>query len=304
MAKFRNHQIHGRKVRFDFAQTPRHWVPDDVLTTHVLNGMHVLLPAVEHWFCRLANQSLPYVTDAALRADLKGFVAQEGAHAKAHLGAESYFAAHGIDASRFKARLDWLFRNLLNDTPLGLRGPFTRWPRQWLALRMGGIACLEHYFCFLGTWALQARALDDSGADPAMLDLVRWHAAEEVEHRTVAFDAYRALAGEGLSAYLGRQAPMALAFPAIIGVWLAAARHLAQADGDAAARGLAAQSWPARLLNYQRHARRSGRLPTLGHFLQGLAIWVRPGHHPEQDGDPIAAQAYLARSPAAQAAAA
>ena len=59
MSTFIDHHIVARKVQFDFSQTPRHWVPNDVLTTHVLNSMHVLLPAVEHWFGRFSIKTLP-----------------------------------------------------------------------------------------------------------------------------------------------------------------------------------------------------------------------------------------------------
>ena len=47
----------------------------------------------------------------------------------------------------------------------------------------------------LGVWIVQAEELDAAGTDPVMLDLLRWHGAEEVEHRSVAFDAYMAVDG-------------------------------------------------------------------------------------------------------------
>ncbi|WP_261994278.1 metal-dependent hydrolase, partial [Streptomyces sp. t39] len=45
----------------------------------------------------------------------------------------------------------------------------------------------------LGDWVLNADGLDRAGADPVMLDLLRWHGAEEVEHRSVAYDLLRHL---------------------------------------------------------------------------------------------------------------
>jgi len=43
-------------------------------------------------------------------------------------------------------------------------------------------------------WVLDADGLDEA-MHPMMLDLVRWHGAEEVEHRCVAFDVYQHLGG-------------------------------------------------------------------------------------------------------------
>ena len=61
------------------------------------------------------------------------------------------------------------------------------WPRRlqrgWLYLRLTDIAALEHFTVVLGEWLIQNRGLDYAGADPMMLDLLRWHGAEEIEHR-------------------------------------------------------------------------------------------------------------------------
>jgi predicted metal-dependent hydrolase len=37
----------------------------------------------------------------------------------------------------------------------------------------------------LGQWVIQNRGLDYAGTDPVMLDLSRWHDAEEIEHRSL-----------------------------------------------------------------------------------------------------------------------
>ncbi len=299
MTTFIDHQIVTRKPRFDFSATPVHWIAGDAFTTHMMNALHVFIPEVEYWFCRLSNQTLPYVADENLRADIKAFIAQEAAHANAHKAARAYLDRHHIDPSAFTSTIEWLLRNVLNDAPLGQEAFFARHSREWLAFRMGIIAAWEHYFCFIGTWVLDAGDLDQV-ADPAMLDLMRWHGAEEVEHRTVAFDAYRTLAGDGIKGYLGRQASMAVAFPIMAVVWLKAAAHLGKVDGTAAGHKLGKKSLPRLIVDFGRTARKTDRLPTIGSLLGSLGMWLKPGHHPEHDGDIEAALRYIASSPAAQ----
>lgn len=299
MSTFIDHHIVVRKPNFDFSKTPIHWIDNDAFTTHIFNSLTVFIPEIEHWFCRLSNQTLQYVNDANLRADIKGFIAQEAAHANAHKAAREYFKTHNIDPSAFQASIEWLIRNVLNDTPLGLEWPFKQLKRDWLGFRMGVIACLEHYFCSIGTWILEAENLDHV-SDPAMLDLMRWHGAEEVEHRTVAFDAYRALAGDGLKSYIGRQAAMVVAFPAMLIILLKATAHLGKVDGTVSGRRLSKKSLLSLIVQLEVTARRTGRLPTIGSLVKSLGAWVKPGHHPEHDGDIKAALHYIANSPAAQ----
>ncbi len=292
MTSFIDHQIMTRRPKFDFSKTPIHWIANDAFNTHVFNSLHVFIPEVEYWFCRLSNQTLPYVKDDNLRADIKAFIAQEAAHATAHKSARDYLSNYKIDPSAFTATIEWLLRNVLSDSPLGMESFFARHKQDWLAFRMGMIAAWEHYFCFIGTWVLNAGDLDHV-ADPAMLDLMRWHGAEEVEHRTVAFDAYRALAGEGLKAYVGRQAAMAIAFPIMVVVWLKAAAHLGKVDGTVEGQKLGKKSLPRLIWELDRVGRKTDRLPTVSSLLGSLRLWAKPGHHPEHDGDIQAALRYV-----------
>ncbi len=53
----------------------------------------------------------------------------------------------------------------------------------------------------MGKYALYNTEWERLGADPNMLDLVKWHGAEEIEHRSVAFDLYRHLGGGYIARY-------------------------------------------------------------------------------------------------------
>jgi hypothetical protein len=57
------------------------------------------------------------------------------------------------------------------------------------------VAALEHFTAALGQWWIQNRGLDYAGTDPVTLDLLRWHGAEEVEHRSLVFDVYQNVCG-------------------------------------------------------------------------------------------------------------
>ncbi|GAA4421070.1 metal-dependent hydrolase [Actinokineospora soli] len=276
--------LHARDVRFDWSAVPIHWVPGDPVTTHAMNTLHLILPEGERWFVQVFGQALPHIRDAKLREDVLGFIGQEAMHAQAHDGAAEHLAALGVDPRPFIAQIEWLFRRLLGD-----RDGTEEQRHQWLLERLSVIAAIEHFTAVLGQWILDSAALDDAGADPTMLDLLRWHGAEEVEHRSVAYDVYMHLDGR----YLRRVRTMVVVFPVLAWLFIRSTRWLMAHDPT--------RPGKPRLRDYFRAAR-AGRLPSLRQLLPAVWRYLPRGYHPSQEGDTAQAVAYLAASPAARAA--
>lgn len=297
-----HHPLKARRVNFDLSSTPLHWIPDDAFSTHLINGIHMLLPAGELWFCRVYNQALPLVTDPVLREDVKGFIRQEAIHARAHQTGQAYLQAHGLDTGPYTAKAHALFEQVLGDTPLGMPalGNITS-VEHWLVLRVGLIAAIEHFTGVLGQWAMDNTSWDK--ADPVMADLFRWHLAEEVEHRTVAFDLYEHLCATRAGFYVSRQALMALIFPLFIGFLLGGYRAMARQDPDPKVRRQANLPFWRQLLLVERIGQRTGNIPSMSFLIAATLRWIAPGFHPIHEGNTQQALDYLARSPAAQAAA-
>ena len=179
--------LQARNVEFDWSNLPMHWIPGDPFSTHVLNVLHLLLPAGEEWFVETFKEALPLIEDEQLRDDVVGFIGQEAMHAHAHTGVLVHLKEQGLDPTPFTDAdgMDVLPR-LLGPRPLTGRRE-----KNYLIERLAVIAAIEHITAFLGDWVLNAEGLDRAGADPTMLDLLRWHGAEEVEHRSVAYDVMR-----------------------------------------------------------------------------------------------------------------
>lgn len=298
------HQLKARRVQFDFDNTPLHWLKDDPFSTHVINGIHLLLPAGELWFCRVYNQALPYITDDQLRADVEGFIRQEAVHSRQHSKAQLYLTRHGLDYTAYVDRVNWLFKEFLgDDTPLGSRRLKRFVPQKlWLVFRVGVIAAIEHFTGVLGQWAMDNESWEANG-DAAMVDLFKWHLAEEVEHRTVAYDLFEHLCKTQLGFYVSRQALMAIVFPLFIYFITEGARSLAGQDPDPEIRKLRRQMVPRLLWELQRVGQQTENVPTFTFLLKATARWVSPRFHPIHEGNTQQALDYLARSPAAQAAA-
>lgn len=159
MSEF-HHKLVQRKVRFDFSDTPLHWVPGEAEASQVMNVLHMLLPSGELWFCRLYNKALPLVSDARLRDDVQGFIRQEAMHSRAHDGAiQRYLSRFDIDSKPFTDKMDFLFERLLCDYPLGQNRLTRALDGWWLRQRCAIIAAVEHFTCVLGKWVLEAREL-------------------------------------------------------------------------------------------------------------------------------------------------
>ncbi|MFP5430749.1 MAG: metal-dependent hydrolase [Gammaproteobacteria bacterium] len=297
-----HHRLKARRVQFDLDGTPLHWLPGDPFATHMINGLHLLLPPGELWFCRVYNKALPYVTDPQLRADVEGFIRQEAVHSRVHSRAEQYLLRHGLNTDDVRQRAEHLFGYMLGDAPFGLPALQHRLlEKHWLVIRVGLIAAVEHFTGMVGQWAMDNTSWEKG--DPVMADLFRWHLAEEVEHRSVAFELYEHLCATRPGFYLSRQALMAIVFPLFLRYLAMACRGLASQDADREAQRIARLSFVQILAELERDGRRTGNVPTFRHLVKGTLRWLSPRFHPEAEGNTEQALAYLARSPAARAAA-
>ncbi|MDJ0382960.1 metal-dependent hydrolase [Streptomyces sp. G-G2] len=275
--------LKARNVSFSWEDTPLHWLPGDPFAGHTMNVLHLLLPAGERWFVHVYKQVLPYITDERLRTDVIGFIGQEAMHAAAHDDVLPHLKRLGLDPTPYTAQVDWLFEKLLGDRTL----PPGRAREWWLKERVATIAAIEHYTAFLGNWILNADELDRRGADPVMLDLLRWHGAEEVEHRAVAFELFMHIDGS----YRRRARTWATAFTALVFLWQRGARFFMENDPHL----------PHAKASFARffQAGQQGVLPSTGAMLKSIPSYLSRSYHPSQEGSTAQAEAYLATSPGA-----
>ena len=280
--------LEPRDVRFSWTGLPLRWIPEEPVASHVINVLHLLLPEGERWFAATFQRALPMIRDSALREEVIGFIGQEAIHARAHQGVLDHFRDAGLDPAPYVRQMEWLFGRILGDRP----GLTAARQREQLIEHVAVVAAIEHFTAFLGDWILGADALEAAGAHPVMLDLLRWHGAEEVEHRNVAFDLLVHLD----PGYARRVRAFALTGPVLLWLWARGARYLVRADPDLGRE--TTLTWDGCLA-----AARRGLLPRPASVARSAARYLRRDYHPSQEASTERAVAYLGSSPAARAAA-
>ncbi|MCV7151991.1 metal-dependent hydrolase [Mycolicibacterium pyrenivorans] len=281
-------QIQARKVHFDVADSPLHWIPGHPVASHVVSLLNIVLPAGERWFVETFNEALPLVKDAKLADDIRGFIGQEATHADVHDKVlHEFMIEHGVDPAPILSQVEHVFTAVLG--PLDTADPVRR--MNHLCERLWLIAAIEHYTAVMGDFALNC-SWDDHGADPTLVDLFRWHGSEEVEHRSVAHD----VAVYFNDSYLSRIRAMSVAAAMLFVFFQRAAWYLVRTDPDVTA------GW----WRFNRLRMRDSKLGLLPRyrtlFGSSTLAYFRPGFTPEQFGSTAQAVAYLAASPAARAA--
>ncbi len=276
------HPIQVRRPRFDWNGHPAHWIPDDPMASHVGNALHLLFPTGERFFIQAVRDAKPHVTDPELREAIDEFIKQEAWHAQAHDTVLRHLDDLGIDPSGYIEGLERFFDMALRDRP-----SWPSWTRRWQLMRRLAItAALEHFTAVLGHWALTADGLDRALADETMLDLFRWHAAEEVEHRALVYDVYQHLGG----GYGLRALTMIGTTVGLLVEWSLGVRYFFAHDP-------AMHGRRPKLREYVRASRR-GRVPGIGMLLRSVPRYLRRDHHPSQEADSALGLQYLQRSPA------
>ena len=290
------YSIKPRKVKFEWQDTPVDWIPEQPFISYFINEINMILPAGEFWFCRLYNKVLPQIQDPKLKEDVQAFIRQEAMHAQAHNSAnKEYLTVRNINIQRNLNVMDFLFGELLADAPLGLKVPKVL-EHQWDLFRLGIVATVEHMTCVLGKYVLYNNEWEKLGADASMLDLVKWHGAEEIEHRTVAFDLYRHLGG----GYIARYYLSVVVIAAVLGLWVDGAAQIMKQDPRfKSIRPAVYKPWVWREW-YRISQKDHNLMPNPFWLISQQLGYLMPWYDPLHEAKTEDAITYLDRSPAAQ----
>lgn len=189
--------IPRRNLHFDLGEVDlRHWHPAGPHASHFLNVQSCLFPQGEQFFIRSVRRCAADIDDARLKAQVRGFIGQEAVHGREH-------AAYNQALAQIGYRVE--------QTDRWLAGQFALMER-WLPAKfcLAITVALEHLTAITAAPTL-ANPDSFKGAPPVMAALWRWHAAEETEHKAVAFDVYQQVAGSGFRAWLRRVTALLLA---------------------------------------------------------------------------------------------
>ncbi len=243
---------------------PRRWFADLAVASHIVNGVNLLFPAGERFFVRSVHHYFDQIQDPLLREQVKGFFGQEGRHAQAHERFFEVMESQGYSVKDFLATYEKLMYEKLE-------------PSVSPELRLAVTVALEHYTAIMAENVFREGLLDL--AHPTMKGLLLWHAAEEIEHRAVAFDVLKAVApGYGL-----RMAGLVMATVALGGFWIAATGMLLKQDWDRGERGA---------VKAFRKVDTEGTIAQRV-FLRGIKEYIRRDFHPSQNDVDGLASGYL-----------
>ncbi len=171
-----------RRLLIDL-KTPmaRHWNGGDAFRTAFFNALSMSFPLGEQFFIdsvRLGLKDLPEAERARFEREVQGFIGQEATHRRIHGLFNGHLEAQG-HVNTWERRIASRLAQLE-----GVQA------RHWVAIT----AATEHFTAILAEHLLEHPGTLQ-GAEPRLQTMWLWHAAEESEHRSVAFDLYRALGG-------------------------------------------------------------------------------------------------------------
>lgn len=255
-----------------------HLIPNDPYGSHFIGVMNILFPSGERGFIRVLGQARYLVKDVELQHRIDDFVRQEAQHARAHSIVAQQSSFCGKHTTRATNITEALVRIMFG-------GKNTK-SRSLLIFRVAIVAAIEHLTAEMGRWAFEDARFAELECDPVMAELITWHCAEEVIHRSVAFDALVDIAPRWQRA--ARSVAMLIWMPVFFATWIMCAQSLLLDDKTVSRRLLS----PARI----HRSSRSGAMPSIPMLVKRMAPFFRKSFHPDSVVSPetdAACVAYL-----------
>jgi predicted metal-dependent hydrolase len=172
--------LHVRRPTFDWESGPVGvWNAQRPELSHTLNAFQLALPYLEPYFIDAIKQALDRIVDPQLKADAQDFCAQEANHSRQH---KAYCRVLQRRYPRLVKFEDAIRQSLIHSRQND--------PLEW---RLAYTAGYEAITAQLARWLFMNAGEWFDHADQRFAELMTWHAAEEIEHRHVAYDVLQAV---------------------------------------------------------------------------------------------------------------
>jgi len=256
-----------RRIRFEYPDDADPiWTPSRPEFSCAANSVSLMMPTIEPYFVRSAKAVIDRIDDPELARTAADYVAQEAEHHRQHVRFNRSLAEQCRGVGRLDRTTRAVYRRLER----------SRSHRFNLAFA----AASETMAYSAARWAAEHRRELFARADEVAATLFLWHLAEEVEHKSVAFDLYQHRYGEEQGA---RRTHVLAAMTAValvtLFVFVGTTVLLASAR---------------RLHHPMAWWRLTGWAVGFGfELMTNLVVSVLPGHHPSGMADPLWYEVWL-----------
>jgi predicted metal-dependent hydrolase len=230
--------------------------------SHTLNAFQLALPYLEPYFIDAVRQAADRIEDPKLRADAIAFCAQEANHSRQHQRYCRFLRQRYPRLKEYETAIQQSLVKSRQEDSLEWR----------LAYTAGYEAITAQLSRFM------FRNADDwfRDADPHFAALMMWHAAEEIEHRHVAFDVLNAVT----RSYRLRAKGLFAAIRKTYADMTPVVSYMLEVDGVAGRLDCRAR-------------RLKLRVSLAANLFPALLRYLAPGYHPSKDPEPSAFARWL-----------
>ena len=174
--------IPTRRIEFDFRPgLHKHFMNGDLVQSHAVTVLSCMFPEGEDFFVRSVRNYRDRVTDPELKRQVAGFIGQEAIHGREHREFNERLGEFGYPTRLIDRSVHHGLKFLGKVLP----------KRDQLAVT----AALEHYTATLAEALLSTDMAELSDVDE-VAGIFQWHALEESEHKSVAFDVFQQVCGK------------------------------------------------------------------------------------------------------------
>ena len=171
-----NNKITPRKFNMpEPLELPLYWYQTDPLLTSFFTALSTILPDGEKFMIDTLREARDHVQNAELKIDITGFIGQEAHHSLAHSIVNKTGLDHQIDIPAMEKDFrERVLKSLYQGS---------------LAERLAFGAAIEHFTAIFGEYVL-SNPDSLTNMPEVMHAFILWHAIEELEHKSVVFDAF------------------------------------------------------------------------------------------------------------------
>jgi len=162
----------------DYANSHKYWFANNAVLSLAASVFSIYIPRGEKFFIKSVRYFEDQIGDPDLKEKVSDFIKQEANHYQAHDKFNESMKDKGVDVDAELRTAERMFSLL----------------EKWLPKKTQlGITVFAEHITATGAKQMLKRPEIAKHQDPEVRKLWEWHAAEEIEHKSVAFDVYEAM---------------------------------------------------------------------------------------------------------------